>query len=65
MRNWIHDNNNMVRQINIECMQIEPPQVQITPRDEARVLVKNINTKIDSTYNNILSRARRGSPSAS
>jgi hypothetical protein len=56
MRAWIKDNANMVRQINIEAAHLDPPQAAITPREQARHLVKNIDTRSDSTYDNITAK---------
>ena len=42
MRAWIKDNANMVRQINIDAAHLDPPQAAITPREQARHVVKNM-----------------------
>jgi hypothetical protein len=47
----------MIRQIHIDAKHILPAQPMITPRDQMRHLCKNIDTKTDSTYDNILSKA--------
>jgi len=56
MRAWIKDLGIMVRQVNIDAAHLVPPQLPITPREQARHLVKNIDTKSDSTYDNIVAK---------
>jgi hypothetical protein len=54
MRAWIKDNANMVRQINTDAAHLDPPQAAVTPREQAGHLVQNIDTRRDSTYDNII-----------
>jgi hypothetical protein len=56
MRAWIKDNANMVRQINIDAAHLDPPQAAITSREQAMHLVKNIDTRSDSTDDNTIAK---------
>jgi hypothetical protein len=57
MRSYLDGGDKMIRQINIDAKHIVPAQPMITPRDQMRHLCKNIDTKTDLTYDNILSKA--------
>ena len=58
IRAWIKKNNDDVEQLNLDYQQLEPARAEITPREQCRVMVKNIDTSTNAVYDNIVDRIR-------
>ena len=56
IRTWIKKNNDDVEQLNLDYQQLEPARPTITPREQCRVMVKNIDTSTNAVYDNIVDR---------
>ena len=59
IRSWIKKNNDDVEQLIVDFQQLQPARPVVTPREQCRVMVKNIDTNTNSVYDNIVDRIRQ------